>query len=84
MRQFIVECWDGVMNLDFNPLKHIPDLQVRHMVLQILAWLWCIMFSLYFGSWVVMGITFAAHFLLIAADRFHVHDHKLIISTPLQ
>ena len=32
MRQFIVECWDGVMNLDFNPLKHIPDLQVRHMV----------------------------------------------------
>ena len=67
MRQFIAECWDSVMNLDFNPLKHIPDLQVRHMILQILAWMWCVAFSLYVGSWYVMGITFAAHFLLISA-----------------
>ena len=67
MRKFIVECWDGVMSHDYNPLKHIPDLQVRHMILQILAWLWCIVFSLYIGSWVVLGLTFAAHFLLIAA-----------------
>ena len=67
MRSFIVECWDGVMSHDYNPLKHIPDLQVRHMILQILAWLWCIVFSLYIGSWVFLGLTFAAHFLLIAA-----------------
>ena len=67
MRKFILECWNGVMNHDYNPLKHIPDLQVRHMILQILAWLWCIVFSLYFGSWVILGLTFAAHFLFIAA-----------------
>ena len=42
MRTFIVDCWNGVMDYRFNPLKHIPDLQVRHMMLQVLAWLWCI------------------------------------------
>jgi hypothetical protein len=40
MRSFVVDCWNGVMDYRFNPLKHIPDLQVRHMMLQVLAWLW--------------------------------------------
>ena len=77
MRHFIVECWDSVMNHDFNPLKHIPDLQVRHMVLQILAWMWCVAFSLYVGSWYVMGITFATHFLLIAAIALTIATFKI-------
>ena len=33
--------------------------------MQLLSWMWCIIFSLYFGSFVVFGITVAAHFLLI-------------------
>ena len=36
MRNFIVDSWNGVMDYRFNPLKHIPDLQVRHMMLQVL------------------------------------------------
>ena len=67
MRNFIVESWNGVMDYRFNPLKHIPDLQVRHMMLQVLAWLWCIAFSLYFASWSVFGITVVSHFILILA-----------------
>ena len=67
MRTWVIECWDGVMNQWYNPLKYIPDLQVRHMVLQILAWMWCIAFSLYLGSWVVLGYTFVAHVVLILA-----------------
>ena len=65
MTEFIYDCWNGVMNHNKNPLKHIPDLQVRHLVLQILAWMWCIVFSLYFGSFLIFGITASAHFLLI-------------------
>ena len=42
MREIVYDSWNGVMNHNKNPLKHIPDLQVRHMVLQILAWMWCI------------------------------------------
>ena len=67
MRDFIVNSWDGVMNLNRNPLRHIPDLQVRHLILQILAWMWCIAFSLFFSSWYVFGITVVAHFVLILA-----------------
>ena len=45
------------MNMNVNPLKHIPDTNVRHMVLQVLAWMWCIVFSMYIGSWFVMGVS---------------------------
>ena len=62
MRQFIYDSWNAVMNFNYNPLKNIPDLQVRHMVMQILAWMWCIAFSSYFGSMWVFGITTIAQF----------------------
>ena len=55
MIKFIHDSWEGVMNADRNPLRHIPDLQVRHLAIQLLAWMWCIVFSLYFGSFVVFG-----------------------------
>ena len=67
MRQYVFESWNGVMNADANPLKHIPDLQTRHLILQILAWMWCIAFSFYVGSFFVFGISAIAHILLIAA-----------------
>jgi|TARA_B100001094_G_scaffold309005_1_gene342243 hypothetical protein len=67
MREFIVNGWEGVMNMNRNPLRHIPDMQVRHLILQILAWMWCITFSLFFSSWYVFGITVVGHFVLILA-----------------
>ena len=65
MRETIYEMWNSVMNAEINPLRHIPDTNTRHMVLQVLAWMWCIIFSLYFGSFLIFGITASAHFLLI-------------------
>jgi len=67
MRKFIYDSWHGVMNADINPLRHIPDLHVRHMVLQVLAWMWCIVFSMYVGSFWVMGASMIAHALILAA-----------------
>ena len=37
------------------------------MVLQVLAWMWCIVFSMYMGSIFVMGVTMIAHVLFLAA-----------------
>ena len=54
------------MDSRYNPLSNIPDLQVRHLVMQILAWMWCIIFSMYIGSVVVFGVSAIAHVLLIA------------------
>ena len=67
MRQFIYDSWNGIMDADVNPLKHIPDINTRHMVLQVLAWMWCIVFSMYVGSIFVMGVTMIAHVIFLAA-----------------
>ena len=67
VRQFIYDSWNGIMNADVIPLKHIPDTNTRHMVLQVLAWMWCIVFSMYIGSVFVMGVTMIAHVIFLAA-----------------
>jgi len=55
-----------VMDSAKNPLSNISDLNTRHMVMQILAWMWCIIFSMYLGSIVAFGISAIAHALIIA------------------
>ena len=67
MREFIYDSWNGIMNAEMNPLKHIPDTNTRHMVLQVLAWMWCIVFSMYMGSIFVMGVSMIAHILFLTA-----------------
>ena len=67
MREFIYDSWNGVMDAERNPLKHIPDTNVRHMVMQVLAWMWCITFAMLIGSWTVFAISAVAHVFLIAA-----------------
>ena len=65
MKKLFMQFYSGVMDADWNPLRKIPDLALRHLIMQVLAWMWCIIFSLYFGSFLVFGLTAAAHFLLI-------------------
>ena len=66
MSEFVKDSWSGIMIRDNTPLKHIPNLMVRHMIFQILAWMWCIIFSAALGSFLVFGISLIAHVLLIA------------------
>ena len=66
MRKLIKSSWDVVMEHEHNPLRHIGDIQVRHMVLQILAWMWCVIFAMSTGSITVFGFSAVAHSLLIA------------------
>jgi len=67
MNEFVNNCWNYVMDVNINPLKHIPDLNTRHMVLQVLAWMWCITFVMIVGSWIAFGISAIAHIVLLAA-----------------
>ena len=46
IREWVVDAWNGIMNYERNPLRHIPDLQVRHMVMQVLAFMWSGVFAL--------------------------------------
>tara|TARA_B100000683_G_scaffold120154_1_gene118082 strand:+ start:266 stop:652 length:387 start_codon:yes stop_codon:yes gene_type:complete len=66
MRQWVYDCWNGVMDAERNPLRHIPHLQTRHMILQILAWVWCATFAQLVGSWYIFGFSAIAHVILLA------------------
>ncbi len=67
MRQYVYDSWNSVMDAESNPLRHIPDLNTRHMVLQVLAWMWCIVFSMWVGSFWIMGASMIAHAFILAA-----------------
>ena len=59
MQKQIVGLWQLVMDHTHNPLKNIPNLQARHIILQLLAWMWCIIFAMSMGSITVFGVSAA-------------------------
>ena len=65
--KYIYDIWESIMNHDRNPLKNIPHTNTRHMIMQVLAWMWCIAFSSYFSSMWIFGITAIAHVFILAA-----------------
>jgi hypothetical protein len=82
MQKLVVNMWNGVMNHEVNPLKHIDDLQTRHVVMQFLAWMWCIIFSMSLGSWAVFGVSAVSHALLIAGVVATVATFKVAQQRP--
>ena len=62
----MLKLYNLIMDSKHNPLSHIPDTNTRHLVMQILAWMWCIIFGMSVGSVTVFGISAVAHALLIA------------------
>ena len=66
MSKFIVDNWNLVMDHNKNPLRNIPSLPVRHMLMQVLAWMWVIVFTIASGTWAYAGINAIVHTALIA------------------
>ena len=62
----MIKLYNLIMDSKRNPLSNIPDTNTRHLVMQILAWMWCIIFGMSVGSVTVFGISAIAHALLIA------------------
>ncbi len=81
--------WNSVMNSDANPISNIANMEVRHFIMQVLAFMWSGVFSLYIvDSLYVFGITAIAHLVFITAifvtalvfktakNKPEVFDHK--------
>ena len=84
MKVLIKNTWDVVMEHQHNPLKHIGDIQVRHMVLQILAWMWCVIFAMSTGSITVFGLSAVAHSLIIAGVVGTVATFEVARTQPIR
>ena len=62
----MIKIYNLIMDSTKNPLSNIPDINTRHMIMQVLAWMWCIIFSISVGSIVAFGISAIVHTLLLA------------------
>ena len=67
MKKHIYDSWNVVMDHKKNPLSNIKDISVRHMIMQVLAWMWVTVFTIATGSWAYVGLNAIAHILLLAA-----------------
>lgn len=62
----IIRMYHLIMDSRHNPLSHIPDTNTRHLVMQVMAWMWCVVFSMWMGSILVFGFSAAIHAILLA------------------
>ena len=60
------DAWSSVMNERLSPLKNYP-LSTAHMMMQLLAWMWSVVFSIAIGSYLAFGITAIAHLAILGA-----------------
>ena len=67
MREWVYDCWNSVMDSKKNPLSVIPDFSTRHMIMQVLAWMWCIAFAMIVGSMWAGVASMLVHTLLLGA-----------------
>tara|TARA_B100000780_G_scaffold266851_1_gene223427 strand:+ start:4049 stop:4348 length:300 start_codon:yes stop_codon:yes gene_type:complete len=82
MKQFIFDKWNVVMCHKTNPLSNIKNIGIQHMVMQLLAWMWSIVFALAIGSWTMFGYYAIAHVLIIGAIVITVATFETAKKTP--
>lgn len=82
MKNLVVRSWNFLFNHEVSPLRHIPDFQVRHLVLQLLGWMWAIAFSIAIGSYTVMAFSLLGHAILIAAAAITVATYTVAAKRP--
>ena len=67
LRKCVVFCWDFVFSHEVSPLRHIPDVAMRHYVLQALGLMWAVAFVVATGSYTLMAVSIIGHAVLIGA-----------------
>lgn len=67
MENVVLTSWNFIFDYNKSPLRNIPEGNIRHMVYQLLGWMWAISFSIATGTYVFMGLNLIAHAVLIGA-----------------
>ena len=82
MNRIVVFAWNYIFNHNVNPLRHIPDLATRHMILQILGWMWAASFAIAIGSYTFLAVSLIGHIALIAAVAITVATYTVAEKKP--
>ena len=67
VKNIVVYAWNFVFNHEVSPLRNIPDVAIRHYVLQALGLMWAISFVVATGSYTFLAASVIGHTVLIAA-----------------
>ncbi len=78
----VVFLWRFVFDHRFSPLRHIPNVSTRHLILQVLGWMWATAFCLSIGSYAVLGFSIVMHSALIAAAAVTVATYTTAQVNP--
>ncbi len=82
MQAAVISAWNFVFDHEKSPLRHIPDFNVRHMVFQLLGWMWAVSFSLAVGSYTFLAYSLIGHALLIGAAAITVTTYAAATVRP--
>ena len=82
VRTLVVYGWNFVFNHEVSPLRHIPNVAIRHYVLQALGLMWAISFAVATGSYTFMAASVIGHTVLIAAAAITVATWTAATAKP--
>ena len=82
MRSLIVNAWNFIFNSEVSPLRNIPDVAVRHYVLQALGLMWAVSFAVAIGSYTLLAASIIGHTFLIAAAAITVATYTAAAKKP--
>ena len=82
IRRPVVYCWDFVFNHEVSPLRNIPDVAIRHYVLQALGLMWAMAFAVAAGSYTFLAVSVIGHTVLIAAAAITVATWTAATTKP--
>lgn len=82
MRQQIVYAWNFIFNSDVSPLRHIPDVARRHLVLQTLGLMWAVSSTIAIGSYTIIAASVVGHIVLIGAAAVTVATYTAATIKP--
>ena len=80
--KLIVFCWSFVFNHEVSPLRHIPDVAIRHYVLQVLGLMWSLAFAVAAGSYTFLAASIIGHTVLIGAAAITVATWTAATAKP--
>ena len=81
-RRRVVYCWNFVFNHEVSPLRHIPDVAIRHYVLQALGLMWAVAVAVAAGSYTLLAVNVIGHTVLIAAAAITVTTWTAATAKP--
>jgi hypothetical protein len=82
MQAAIVFMWNYIFNHEVSPLRHIPDVGTRHIILQILGAMWALAFCVWIGSYVYLPASLIGHIAIIAAAAITVTTYTAAAKRP--